>query len=80
MRMDRTATIDMHFHVALLGDRWPHWGRMSERYRASFPYRFFLLAAGLDDGQVDDSALRELSAQIIEETELDRVVCLALDQ
>lgn len=73
--------VDMHFHVGLRGDRRPEWGQISDRMRAIRPsYDIFLLYAGLRrDEDTDDRMEQSTLAQIDGATEIDRVVCLALD-
>jgi predicted TIM-barrel fold metal-dependent hydrolase len=71
--------IDMHFHVGLLGDRYPNWGRISDWYRQQLLYRVFLLYARLRPDQVSDRSLREAVERTIANSCLDHVVCLALD-
>lgn len=71
--------VDMHCHVGLLGDEHPHWGRMSEWYRRQVTYRVFLLYGGLEPEEVSDRTLREATEKAIGESQVDQVVCLALD-
>ena len=76
---DPGLSIDMHFHVGLLGDRYPKWGRLSEWYRRQLVYKIFLLYAGLEPDRVSDRTLREATERTIAGAIVDRVVCLALD-
>ena len=71
----------MHFHVGLRGDRRPEWGHISERMRALRPvYDIFLLYAGVPRGQDTDDVLEQNTLRQIDgATDVDRVVCLALD-
>ena len=71
--------IDAHVHVALLGNRWPKWGRMSEWYRQQITYKIFLLFAGLKPDEVSDTVLHETVVKTIDTCAMDNVVCLALD-
>jgi predicted TIM-barrel fold metal-dependent hydrolase len=69
----------MHCHVGLVGDRWPHWGGMSDEYRKELTYQIFLLYARIDKDDVCDQRLREKVIETIATSNLDKVVCLALD-
>jgi len=71
------ATVDMHFHVGLLGEEWPHLGGISERMQREAAFKVFLLYAGLDK-HVTDAKLKEAALATIAETKVDQVVCLAL--
>jgi len=71
--------IDMHFHVGLRGDEFPHWGQMSEEYRKLLVYRVFLLYGRMKPENVTDRTLRAATEKVINETKLDHIVCLALD-
>jgi predicted TIM-barrel fold metal-dependent hydrolase len=71
--------IDMHAHVGLLGDRWPHWGKLSAYYKQQLTYRVFLLYARIPEDMVSDRLLRERTEETLSECGLDHVVCLALD-
>jgi predicted TIM-barrel fold metal-dependent hydrolase len=73
-------TIDMHFHVGVRGDKYPHWGGISERMRAEWPkYDIFLLYAGLEKGDDTDEKLERRVLEVIDGATVDAVVCLALD-
>ena len=71
--------IDAHCHVGLLGDKYSQWGCMPEWFQQELVYRVFLLYVGLDPDNVSDDKLREATESVLSETELDHVVCLALD-
>lgn len=71
--------IDMHCHVGLLGDEFPHWGKMSDWYTRQLVFKVFLLFGRVDPDEVSDRTLREGTEKAISETTLDHVVCLALD-
>jgi len=71
--------IDMHFHVGLRGDEFPHWGQMSEEYRKLLVYRVFLLYGRMKPENVTDRTLRTATEKVINETKHDHIVCLALD-
>lgn len=71
--------IDVHVHVGLLGNRWPQLGRMSEWYRQQTTYKIFLLFAGLKADLVSDTVLHETIVKTINNSGMDKVVCLALD-
>ncbi|MFC2026008.1 hypothetical protein ACFLUC_02310 [Chloroflexota bacterium] len=77
--MTSKKIIDMHFHVGLLGDEFPWWGQMSEAYRKLLVYRVFLMYGRIRPEDVTDRTLRSATEKVISETNLDHVVCLALD-
>ncbi len=81
--MNNTETsqsiVDAHCHVGVLGDDYPHWGRLSDWYRQQIVYKIFLLYAGLKEDEVSDRTLRQRTEQVISEANLAHVVCLALD-
>lgn len=79
MPKKNAKAIDMHCHVGLLGDAYPQWGRLSDAYRTQLVYKIFLLYAGLKEEEVSDRRLRERTEQVITESALHQVVCLALD-
>jgi predicted TIM-barrel fold metal-dependent hydrolase len=72
-------TIDAHCHVGLLGDVWPEKGKLSRRFLESPAYPVFLLYGRIPRDQVTDPVLREKTLELLAETTVDRVVCLALD-
>ncbi|MBN1422556.1 MAG: hypothetical protein JXP34_27510 [Planctomycetes bacterium] len=72
-------TIDVHCHVGLLGDTWPHLGRLSDGFRETLAYRVFLLYARIPSDRVTDPVLRDATVAALAETTVDHVVCLALD-
>jgi predicted TIM-barrel fold metal-dependent hydrolase len=71
--------IDMHFHVGLLGDRFPQWGRLSPWFRRQLQFKVFLLYARVDEDRICDTAMREATIEAIDTSGIDAVVCLALD-
>lgn len=71
--------IDGHCHVGLLGDRYPHWGKMSGWFRQQTVYKVFLLYGRIREEDVSDNTLRAALEKTIGESTLDQVVCLALD-
>lgn len=77
--MSNSNLIDVHVHVGLLGNRWPHLGRLSEWYRQQITYKIFLLFAGIPEDKVSDTTLHEAALKTINNSSLDKVVCLALD-
>jgi hypothetical protein len=84
MTMDNNASdsgkvIDVHCHVGLLGDEHPQWGQMSEWYQRQIVYKAFLVYGRLDPDDVSDRTLREATEQAIGDSNIDHVVCLALD-
>lgn len=71
--------VDMHCHVGLLGDEYPHWGKMSEWYRRQAVYKVFLIYGRMEADEVSDRTLRDATEKAISDSKLDHVVCLALD-
>ena len=71
--------IDMHFHVGLIGDQYPRWGKMSAWYRRQLVYKMFLFYTRIKESRVSDKTLREETEKIIDSSIVDHVVCLALD-
>ena len=71
--------IDVHVHVGLVGDQWPQWGHLSEWYRKQLTYKIFLLYAGIKPGEVSDSFLHQKMINTISASNMNKVVCLALD-
>jgi hypothetical protein len=71
--------IDVHCHVGLLGDMYPHWGRMSDWFRQQTVYKVFLFYGRIREEDVSDHTLRAATEKTIRESALDQVVCLALD-
>ncbi len=70
---------DWHVHVGIRGDHWPHWGGFSDDYMNTFVFKSFLLFARMDQTQVTDPILFEKTVEVIAQSSLERVVCLALD-
>ena len=75
----RTARIDGHVHVGLVGDEHPELGRMSEYFRSRFEYRVFLAYERIDPDRVCDKVLREATVEALATSGVDHAVCLALD-
>ena len=71
--------VDVHCHVGLLGDEYPHWGRMSEWYTRQTEYKVFLIYGRMHADDVSDRTLRNATERAIGESRVDHVVCLALD-
>jgi hypothetical protein len=71
--------IDVHCHVGLLGDEYPHWGKMSNWYRRQAVYKVFLFYGRIKEEDVSDKTLRAATEKVIDESTMDHVVCLALD-
>jgi len=69
--------IDMHFHVGVLNR--PGIGRISDWMQRQISFKIFLFYAGLLGKKITDDLLKESTLKIIDETGLDKVVCLALD-
>jgi hypothetical protein len=64
-------------HVGVL-DR-PGVGRISDWMQKQITFKIFLFYAGLLGKSISDQILRETTLKIIGESDLDKVVCLALD-
>ncbi|MHC4942283.1 MAG: amidohydrolase family protein [Planctomycetota bacterium] len=79
LRAQNHELIDAHFHVGLIGDRWPNWGGMRNEYRKKLIYKTFLLYAGIKESDVSDRLLRRKTIETISESKIDKVICLALD-
>jgi hypothetical protein len=77
--VERLKRIDVHCHVGLLGDIYPHWGRMSDWFRQQAVYKVFLLYGRIREEEVSDNTLRTATEKTLAESALDQVVCLALD-
>jgi len=77
--VDPLKRIDLHCHVGLLGDIYPHWGRMSDWFRRQTVYEVFLFYGRIREEDVSDNTLRAATEKTIGESTLDHVVCLALD-
>jgi predicted TIM-barrel fold metal-dependent hydrolase len=71
--------IDVHCHVGLVGDEYPHWGHMSDWYRRQIEFKVMLLYGRMRADQVSDRTLRLATEKAIAESHVDQVVCLALD-
>jgi len=71
--------IDAHMHIGLVGDRWPKWGKFSEEYRKSTVFKSFLTFVQVSAHEVKDETLHERTVKTIGESQVDQVVCLALD-
>jgi len=73
--------IDMHVHVAVLGDdpAFADYGAISPWMRQQLSFRIMLLYGHIDHDQVSDSVLRATVLKTVLESSLDQVVCLALD-
>lgn len=69
----------MHFHVGLCGDQHPDWGGFSDQYREENIFKIFLWYVGLKENEINDQKLRQKTEEIITESKLDQIVCLALD-
>ncbi len=80
MRPAGQRVIDVHFHVGLLGDGSPRLGALSDHFREQLAYPVFLAYAHVDPATVSDRTLREATERAIDGmSEVDQVVCLALD-
>ena len=71
--------IDVHVHVGLAGDAWPHLGKLSESYQKSTAFKTFLAFVRLLPHEVKDALLHERTLEVLSRTNVGRVVCLALD-
>lgn len=75
----KTARIDGHVHVGLVGDEHPELGRMSEYFRSRLEYRVFLAYGRIEPDRVCDRVLREATVEAVAASGIDHAVCLALD-
>jgi predicted TIM-barrel fold metal-dependent hydrolase len=75
----QSKLIDMHVHVGRIGKVRPEWGQMSDWYRRQAVYKVFLLYLRVDEEDLTDNLMREMTIQTIETSGIDQVVCLALD-
>ena len=71
--------VDVHCHVGLRGDVWPEWGMLSEKFVESFTAKVFLTYSRVPKNKFTDPVLKETTEQVLSETTVDKVVCLALD-
>jgi len=71
--------IDVHFHVGLLGDRFPEWGSPSSWYRRQLQFKAFLLYTRVHQDELCDDKMMEKTLETIDGSRMDGVVCLALD-
>jgi hypothetical protein len=76
---DAGPLVDVHVHAGVLGDDDPTSGAMSRWMRQQIPFQIFLLYNGIEPHDVTDRLLRQRLLQVIRESMLDQVVCLALD-
>ena len=76
---EEDKVVDVHCHVGLLGDEHPEWGCMLDWFRRKLVYKVFLLYAGVDPQDVTDTLLRTKTVELLNESQLDHIVCLALD-
>jgi hypothetical protein len=79
MNTQNNEVIDIHLHAGLIGDKWRELGHFSESYQDNLVYKIFLLYAGIKKEDVTDIRLKEKTLEIIEQSGLDKIVCLALD-
>lgn len=73
--------IDMHVHVAVLGDDpiFKHYGKISTWMRQQPLFSILLLYGRIDPALVSDQAFKAAALKAIKTCQLDRIVCLALD-
>lgn len=71
--------IDMHVHLGLLGDEHPEWGHFSDDFRRNVNFKIFLKYARVKEEDVNDGKLIERTEEILGCSDVDKVVCLALD-
>jgi predicted TIM-barrel fold metal-dependent hydrolase len=79
MSPEGNFVIDVHAHVGLKGDRYEDLGRFSAWYQRQLVYKIFLLYARVDETEVCDTVLMERTLEAIDQSGVDKVVCLALD-
>jgi len=71
--------IDVHMHVGVKGDHWNSMGKISEWFQQRIVYKIMLLYAGIDPGDDRDEIFKKKTLEVIENSAVDKVVCLALD-
>lgn len=71
--------VDMHCHVGLVGDEYPHLGYMSEAFRNRTEFKVMLLYGRVKADAVSDRTLRRVTLDAVDGSQVDHVVCLALD-
>lgn len=79
MNQTNNQVIDVHMHVGLMGDEWPELGQFSDWYKKQIVYKTFLLYARIKEHEVTDPFLKKKTLEVISESEIGKVVCLALD-
>ena len=79
MCTNNNHVIDVHMHVGLKGDTWGDLGHFSDYYQRNLVYRIFLLYARIKEEDVTDVLLKEKTLELIEQSGVEKVVCLALD-
>jgi hypothetical protein len=73
------TSVDMHVHVGVLGVPGSDSGFISREMQAGLTFKIFLLYARIPPNEVSDARFREAVLQVIRDSSVDRVVCLALD-
>ncbi len=72
--------IDIHSHVGVIGEgEWAKWGSLSPDYRRKLEYKIFLLYADIPFHEANDQKLFDRTVEVLNECQVDHVVCLALD-
>ena len=71
--------VDVHCHVGLRGDVWPQWGTLSRAFLDSSTAKVFLTYSRVPQDQFTDPVLKERTEEVLSETTVDKVVCLAMD-
>jgi len=72
--------IDMHCHVGVIGNQNPQFGGMSKAYAESLLFKVFCVYARIKNPTPTDADFEQAAVDLINSsTQLDRVVCLALD-
>jgi hypothetical protein len=71
--------VDVHVHAGVLGDEDPTSGAISPWMRNQIPFRIFLLYNRIEPQALTDQLMRQRLLQVIRESKLDQVVCLAMD-
>jgi hypothetical protein len=77
--MSASPLIDVHVHAGVLGDENPSHGAISLWMRRQIPFRIFLLYNRIDPSELSDRILEERLLEVIHDSMVDQVVCLALD-
>src|SRR5688572_21269005 len=73
------GSVDMHVHVGIMGTPGSPAGFMSKAMIDSIAFRIFLLYTRIPPSEVSDARLRAAALDMVRSSQVERVVCLALD-